>query len=384
MIESKLAVIAEQDLRRHRRLVDSPCGPRMLVDGRSVLAFASNDYLGFANDQRLIEAAVDGARRWGVGAGASHYLGGHFRPHHDLEHRLAQFLGLDAASLFSTGYMANLGAVTAMVGRGDAVFADRLNHASLIDAVRLSGADSHRYGHGDVASLERLMVKSKARIRLIVTDGVFSMDGDIAPLPDLLTVAERHDAWLLVDDAHAFGVLGPKGRGTSAFYGLSSPRLLVVGTLGKAAGVAGAFVAASALASRWLQQMARTAIFTTASPPMLACALIESLRLIEDADDRRQHLTDLIRRFRHAAEPVCASRGWRLSPSETAIQPLVVGGNVECLALSDALLARGIWAPAIRPPTVPAGQARLRISLSAAHSADDVDQLIEALSALPT
>jgi 8-amino-7-oxononanoate synthase len=384
VIEDELAAIAEQGLYRHRRLVDSPCGPRMMVDGRSVLAFASNDYLGFANDQRLIEATVDAVRRWGVGAGASHYLGGHFRPHDDLEHRLAQFLGLDAASLFSTGYMANLAAVTVMVGRGDAVFADRLNHASLIDAVRLSGADSHRYRHGDVAGLEHLLVKAKASTRLIVTDGVFSMDGDIAPLADLLAVAERHDAWLLVDDAHAFGVLGPKGRGTAALFGLSSPRLLVVGTLGKAAGVAGAFVAGSELASRWLRQKARTSIFTTASPPMLACALIESLRLIEDADDRRQHLTDLIRRFRQAATPLCANRGWRLSPSETAIQPLIVGDNKESVALSDALLARGIWAPAIRPPTVPAGQARLRISLSAAHSVDDVDQLIEALLAIRT
>jgi len=382
VIEDKLAALAEQGLYRHRRLVDSPCGPRMVVDGRSVLAFASNDYLGFANDQRLIEATVDAVRRWGVGAGASHYLGGHFRPHDDLEHQLAHFLGLDAASLFSTGYMANLAAVTVMVGRGDAVFADRLNHASLIDAVRLSGADSIRYRHGDVAGLENLLANAKASTRLIVTDGVFSMDGDIAPLADLLAVAERHDAWLLVDDAHAFGVLGPKGRGTAALFGLSSPRLLVVGTLGKAAGVAGAFVAGSELASRWLRQKARTSIFTTASPPMLACALIESLRLIEDADDRRQHLTDLIRRFRQAAAPLCASRGWRLPPSETAIQPLIVGDNRECVALADALLARAIWAPAIRPPTVPVGQARLRISLSAAHSVDDVDQLIEALLAI--
>ena len=384
MIEDQLTALAEQGLLRRRRVVDSPVAPTMTIDGRELLCFASNDYLGLASDSRLADAMIAGVRRWGVGAGASHYLGGHFQPHDELEKRLADFLDMPAVLLFTNGYMANLGVVTAFAGRGDAVFADRLNHASLIDAVRLSGADSHRYQHLDPASLAQQIAQSPARRRLIATDSVFSMDGDLAPLPELLAIAEHHQAWLMVDDAHAFGVLGPQGRGSAAHFGLSSPRLLVMGTLGKAAGVAGAFVAGSQAAIEWLRQQARTAIFTTAAPTALACATLASLTLIKQADDRRQHLNGLIHRFRAAVEPLCAPRRWCLPFSTTAIQPLVVGDNHACLALSEALITRGIWAPAIRPPTVPAGQARLRISLTAAHSLQDLDRLTTALAEIAT
>lgn len=375
-----LAELAGQGLLRRRRLAGSPCAPQMRIDGRPVVSFASNDYLGLAADPRLIEAAVEGARRWGVGAGASHFLGGHFEPHQQLEERLAAFVGRERALLFSTGYMANLGVLPALAGRGDAVFADRLNHASLIDAVRLSGAASHRYPHNDLTVLERQLAASPAAGKLIVSDAVFSMDGDLAPLPELLALACRFDAWLLVDDAHGFGVLGPQGRGSAAHFGLpAADRLLVMGTLGKAAGVAGAFVAGGGEAIEWLTQKARTAAFTTAAPPLLAAALLAGLELIESGDERRARLFALAARLRERLEPICRRTGWRLPPSASAIQPLVIGGNHETLAIADALLARGLWAPAIRPPTVPAGQARLRISLSAAHTREDVDRLADAL-----
>jgi 8-amino-7-oxononanoate synthase len=387
-LDSELVALADEGLLRRRRITGSPCGPTMIIDGQPVLAFASNDYLGLATHPRLIEATVEGVRRWGVGAGASHFLGGHSEAHQALEERLAAFVGMDKALLFSTGYMANLGVVPALAGRGDAIFADKLNHASLIDAVRLSLADSHRYGHLDVASLAGQLAASKAKRKLIVTDAVFSMDGDLAPLPELLALAERFDAWLLVDDAHGFGVLGPQGRGAAAHFGLPATRhLLVMGTLGKAAGIAGAFVAGEHTAIDWLEQKARTAVFTTAAPPMLASGLLASLTLIESADPGdlgRAHLQALIGRLRAGLAAICVRQGWRLLPSATAIQPLVIGTSHAATAVAEALLARGIWAPAIRPPTVPTGQARLRISLSAAHSEADVDRLVAALADLPT
>ena len=383
MIGERLAAIEAEGLLRRRRIVDSPAGPVMTVDGRECLCFASNDYLGLASDPRIVEAMASALRAWGAGAAASHFLGGHFRPHEDLERRLASFLGVDAALLFTNGYMANLGVITAFSGRGDAVFADRLNHASLIDAVRLSGADSRRYQHGDPDSLDRQLAASSAHTRLIATDSVFSMDGDLAPLPDLMACAERHDAWLLVDDAHAFGLLGPGGRGSAAHFGLSSPRLLTMGTLGKAAGTAGAFVAGSAEAIAWLRQSARTAIFTTAAPPAISAATLVSLEIIEAANDRRRHLAMLVDRLRTAITPLAGQRGWHLLPSSTPIQPLVIGANHACLAVSDYLLEQGIWVPAIRPPTVPEGQARLRISLSASHTVSHVDCLADALASMP-
>ena len=350
----------------------------MRVDGRDVVAFASNDYLGLAADARLCEAAIAGVRRDGVGAGASHLILGHGAVHAALEDALARFVGLPRALLFSNGYMANLGAVTALVGRGDAVFADRLNHASLNDAALLSRAEFRRYAHGDCAALERLLAKSTARRKLVVSDAVFSMDGDLAPVAQLLELCERYDAWLLLDDAHGFGVLGAGGRGVLEHCGVASPRIVYMATLGKAAGVAGAFVAGDEATIEWLAQRARTYIYTTASPPLLAHALLASLDIIAGEPQRRARLAQSIAAFKRG----CAGLTWRLLPSDTAIQPLVLGDNREALRVAAALAAQGLLVPAIRPPTVPAGTARLRVSLSAAHAPEDVARLTQALQAV--
>jgi 8-amino-7-oxononanoate synthase len=377
----ELTELNELGLLRRRRLAGTACGPEMLIDGKPVLSFASNDYLGLATHPRVVDAATQGVLRWGVGSGASEFLGGHFVPHQELETQLAAFVGAEKALHFATGYMANIGIVPALMERGDAIFADKLNHASLIDAVRLSYAFNHRYPHVDLRALEGQLNANRAKRRLILTDAVFSMDGDIAPLPELLELAKRYDAWVLIDDAHGFGVLGPQGRGSAAHFGLKpGGRLITMGTLGKAAGVSGAFVAGDASVIDWLVQSARTAIYTTAVPPALTFALSESIRLIEAGDNLRAHLQALIVRLRAGLQPICARHGWQLPPSTTAIQPVVIGDNEPTLAIADALLARGIWAPAIRPPTVPAGQARLRISLSAKHSEMQVDELIATLA----
>ena len=374
----ELAEIESQDLRRTRRLLESPQGARVTVDGRDYVAFCSNDYLGLASHPRLIEAARQGAARYGVGAGASHLILGHSMAHHDLEKRLAAFAGFPRALLFSTGYLANIGAVTALVGREDAVFADRLNHASLNDAVLLSRAAFKRYPHLDLASLERLLAGSTARRRLIVTDAVFSMDGDIAPVPELVVLAERYDAWLLLDDAHGFGVLGAEGRGTLAHFNVNSPRVIYMATLGKAAGVSGAFIAGEAEVVETLVQRARAYVYTTATPPLLAHALLESLELVRREEWRRDRLRELVRQLRASLQLA----RWRLEPSDTAIQPLIIGANAEAVAVAEALARGGLLVPAIRPPTVPVGTARLRISLSAAHVPDDVERLAAALNAL--
>ena len=374
----ELAALDALTLRRRRRIVDSPCAPELVVNGRPLLAFCSNDYLGLANDPALIAAAQEGARRYGIGSGASPLITGHMAPHAALEKRLAEFTGLQRALLFSTGYLANLGAVPALVTRGDAIFSDRLNHASLIDAARLSRAELHVYPHCDLVALEASLAASHAKRKLVVTDAVFSMDGDIAPLPDLLALAERHDAWLLVDDAHGFGLLGPQGRGAAAHFGLASPRLLVMGTLGKAAGAAGAFIAGTENAIEWVLQKARTYIFSTAEPPLIAHALLTGIDLIEQGDARRQHLAALIAQLRSALQ----LKRWTLLPSQTAIQPLLIGDNAETMDVANRLYARGLWVPGIRPPTVPAGTARLRITLSAAHSEAQVARLVEALMEL--
>ena len=379
-LESALGEIDAAGLKRRRRTLEAPCGPQAVVDGKPLVSFCSNDYLGLANDPALIEAACAGAQAWGVGSGASHLVSGHQSPHQALEDKLASFTGFSRALLLSTGYMANLAIVPALVGRGDAVFADKLNHASLIDAVQLSRADSQRYAHGDLAMLERLLAKSSARRKLILTDAVFSMDGDLAPLPGLLELAERYDAWLVVDDAHGFGVLGEHGRGTLAHFSLDTdnPRLVYMGTLGKAAGASGAFVAGSELVIEWLLQRARTYIFTTGSSPLIACALIKSLDLIAAGDARRAHLRALAEQLR---DGLAATR-WQLLPSPTAIQPVIIGDNHDALRVAGALYERGLWVPAIRPPTVPKGTARLRVSLSAAHTAEQVAALVCALQDL--
>jgi len=378
-LQQALSALRADGLQRQRRTLQTPCGPLAEVDGRQLISFCSNDYLGLADDPMLIEAACAGARRWGVGSGASHLVSGHLAPHAALEDQLAEFSGFDRALLFSTGYLANLAIIPTLVGRGDAVFADRLNHASLIDAVQLSRADSQRYAHGDVEALERLLAASTAKRKLIVSDAVFSMDGDLAPLPALLTLAERFDAWLVIDDAHGFGVLGRQGRGTVDHFRLpASRRLLYMGTLGKAAGGSGAFVAGDATVIEWLTQRARSYIFTTAGSPMVACALSASLRLIAEGDARRHHLWQLTAQLRDGL----AKSGWRLLPSPTAIQPLIVGDNQRALQLATALYERGLWVPAIRPPTVPVGTARLRISLTAAHQPTQVASLVDALREL--
>jgi 8-amino-7-oxononanoate synthase len=375
-----LAARQATGLARRRRTLDSPQGPRLAVDGYDVLHFGSNDYLGLASDPRLIAAAQRGAARFGVGAGASHLISGHFASHDALERELADWVApcADArALLFSTGYLANLAIVTALCGRRDAVFGDRLNHACLNDAALLSRAEFIRYRHGDLAELSRGLAGSRAKRKLIATDAVFSMDGDIAPLPRLLELADMHDAWLVVDDAHGFGVTGG-GRGTLAHFGLRSERIVYMGTLGKAAGVAGAFVAAHPAVIETLLQTARSYVFTTASPPLLACALQESLAIIRGEPERRDRLLALIDRFRAGA----ARLPWHVLLSESPIQPLIIGENTEALRVSEALWQRGLWVPAIRPPTVPRGGARLRITLTAAHSETDVDALLAGLSAI--
>ena len=395
---------ATQGLLRRRRSLATPQGVRIIADGKPYLSFCSNDYLGLANHPQLIAALQQGAQQFGVGSGASHLVSGHFDTHQSLEQALADFVGKPAALSFSTGYMANLGAVQALVGRGDMVFADKLNHASLNDAMLLSRAEVKRYRHNDMAHLTEMLASSSGHDtalplpnpppvgeganevmrgynsgrKLIITDAVFSMDGDIASVAELLALCEQYDAWLLVDDAHGFGVLGEQGKGVMSHFILDSPRIIYMATLGKAAGVSGAFVAAEAVVIDTLLQNARSYIYTTASPPALSVALLASLQLMRQENWRRERLQQLITQLRDGMRGL----PWALMESSTPIQPLLVGGNEAALMLSDSLRARGIWVPAIRPPTVPQGTARLRITLSAAHEKKDVDELIGVLHEL--
>jgi len=378
----ELDAIEAAQLKRTRRNVQAMRGAHLTVNGREMLAFCSNDYLGIAQHPALIEAAQRGAAQWGVGATASPLVCGHSASHEALELELAQFLGLPRALYFYAGYAANIGLVPALVGRGDALFCDALNHACLIDGARLSRAEIHVYPHADLAALERQLAESHATRKLIVTDAVFSMDGDIAPLPELLRLAEQHDALLLIDDAHGFGVLGPRGRGTAAHFGLRSTRLLVMGTLSKAAGAAGAFVAGDAMLIELVMQRARSYIFATAAPAMITEALRASLRVIEADEWRRERLRAHVQRLQQS---LAADAGaGRLLTSPTPIQPLVIGDNAAALQRMGALWQQGLWVPAIRPPTVPAGTARLRITLSAAHEDADVQRLIDALALKPS
>ena len=374
-IRAGLAALSTQGLLRQRRLLQSAQGVRVHIDGRDLLSFCSNDYLGLASHPALAAAVVQALPQMGVGAGASHLITGHHAAHHVFETRFAEFVGLPQALLFSTGYMANLAVVTALLGREDEVFADKLNHASLNDAALLSRAKFSRYAHNDLAKLAQLLAVSTARQKMVVVDAVFSMDGDLADIPALLALCEQYDAWLLVDDAHGFGVLGAGGRGVLAHFGLRSSRIIYMATLGKAAGVSGAVVAAEQEVISWLLQKARTYIYTTATPPVLSVALLASLDVIAAADDSRVHLQQLIQQLRDGLH----AQGWQVMDSATPIQPVIIGSNVATLALSDKLLASGILVPAIRPPTVPVDSARLRITLSAAHSADDVAELLAAM-----
>jgi 8-amino-7-oxononanoate synthase len=378
-LEARLHALEEQGLRRQRRIVDGAQGAYLEVDGRRYLAFCSNDYLGLANHPALIEAAQRSTAQYGVGASASALISGHMRAHEQLEVRLADFVRFPRTLYFSSGYMANLGVIPALVERGGTIFSDALNHASLIDGARLARAEIRVYPHADTAQLARMLAECASPTKLIASDAVFSMQGDVAPLSELAALCDRHDAWLLLDDAHGFGVLGEGGRGSLSSLGIVSSRVVYMATLGKAAGVCGAFVAGSTTLIDWLRQRARTYVFTTANPPMLAMALLASVDLIEREEWRRERLRMLITRLRSALGDL----PWRLLPSHTPIQPLVVGDNGTAMSLMAKLREQGIWVPAIRPPTVPAGTARLRISLSAAHSAEDVDRLVAALYALP-
>ena len=380
MDEVLLPALAErraQHLYRARRTVAGPQGPELAVDGRRYLAFCSNDYLGLANHPEVIAAAQRAAGEYGAGSGASHLVCGHSVIHHRLEEALAEFTGRPRALLFSTGYMANLGVVNALLGKADHIFEDKLNHASLLDAGLLSGARFQRFLHNDVASLEQRLARADNGRKLVAVDGVFSMDGDLAPLPELAAAASRHDAWLMVDDAHGIGVLGEHGGGCAEHFGLDIEQLpILMGTLGKGFGSFGAFVAGSEALIETLIQFARTYIYTTALPPAVAAATLESLNLIQRETWRREHLHALIARFRSGAEQL----GLPIMASTSPIQPLLVGDAGRALALSEQLAERGIWISAIRPPTVPAGTARLRITLSAAHSEAQVDRLLAALA----
>ena len=375
-LASRLAERRAASLYRQRPLLDSPQGPLVRVDGRELLAFCSNDYLGLANHPQVIEAWRAGALRWGVGGGASHLVIGHSTPHHELEEALAEFTGRPRALLFSTGYMANLGAVTALLGQGDTVLEDRLNHASLLDAGLLSGARFSRYLHNDAASLANRLDKAGGNT-LVVTDGVFSMDGDLADLPALCAAAKAKGAWVMVDDAHGFGPLGATGGGIVEHFGLGADDVQVlVGTLGKAFGTAGAFVVGSEELIETLVQFARPYIYTTSQPPALACATLKSLELLRSEDWRRVHLNALIKRFREGARAI----GLQLMDSATPIQPILIGDSARAMRLSQLLRERGLLVTAIRPPTVPVGSARLRVTLSAAHSSAQLELLLEALA----
>ncbi|HSG04421.1 MAG TPA: 8-amino-7-oxononanoate synthase [Marinobacterium sp.] len=375
-LKQALEAREQAHLYRRRRTLDSTQSPIVKVDGRECLAFCSNDYLGLAADPRLSKALQQGAELYGSGSGASHLVLGHSRAHHQLEEALAEHTGRERVLLFSTGYMANLGAIAALSGRGDQVIQDKLNHASLLDGGLLSGARFKRFRHADMSALESALSSSTQADALVVTDGVFSMDGDIAPLPEMARLCEQHQAHLLVDDAHGFGALGKNGGGVAELYNLDQTQLpILIGTLGKAFGTGGAFVAGSETLIEYLIQFARPYIYTTAMPPAIAHATLESLRIVRAEQWRRDKLTKLIQQFRAGVE----SMGLELMASETAIQPILIGEADKAIKLSQALEQQGVFVGAIRPPTVPAGSARLRITLSAAHTEEQVNRLLNAL-----
>ena len=406
-LQQQLDQSQEQSLRRYRRVLASPQQVHIRLNGKACINFCSNDYLGLANHPEIIAAFKNAADQFGVGSGASHLVCGHSHLHHQLEEQLADFTGRDRALLFSTGYMANLGAVNALVGRGDYVFEDKLNHASLLDAGLLSQARFQRFLHNDISSLEGRLAKagvSKSGVpksdvsspyrtkidsqnsrdsrKLIVVDGVFSMDGDIAPLPKLASIAQRCGAVLMADDAHGFAVLGAGGGGSVEHFGLTQQQLpILMGTLGKACGVAGAFVAGSEALIETLIQHARTYVYTTALPPACASAACAAVQLIVSEPQRRRYVHELVAYFRRQLAGLVERHGdyLALPESVTPIQPIIVGDATTAMALSSALRQRGFLVTAIRPPTVPRGSARLRVSLSAAHTHSQVDGLLAAL-----
>lgn len=375
-LKAQLLEREQARLYRHRQVLQSPQGVEVVVDNQRYVNFSSNDYLSLANHPKVIEALADGARKWGAGSGAAHLVTGHSSPHHALEEELAEFTGRARALLFSTGYMANLGAVSALLGRGDTVFEDRLNHASLIDAGILSRAKLNRYDHADASDLAARLDTSDSEAKLVVTDGVFSMDGDLAPLPELVQACQKNDAWLMVDDAHGIGTVGSQGRGCLEHYQLNTEAVpILVGTLGKAFGTFGAFIAGSETLIESLIQQARSYIYTTALPPAVAEATRASLCLIQTESWRREKLQHLVKRFRQGAGEL----GLPLMNSFTPIQPLVLGDTARALTVSQRLREQGFLVSAIRPPTVPEGTARLRITFSAEHEEAHVDRLLSAL-----
>jgi 8-amino-7-oxononanoate synthase len=378
-IGAALATLDASALRRRRRVIEAypntGDGSRVLVDGRLLRVFCSNDYLGLAQHREVVAALQTASAQFGAGSGAAHLVTGHSAPHHQLEAQLAAYTGRERALLFSTGYMANLGVLAAFAGRDEAVLEDRLNHASLIDGARLSGARLLRYRHADAGDAAAVLA-GRTDCAVIATDGLFSMDGDVAPLRELAELAARHRAWLLIDDAHGLGVLGASGRGSLEVAGLDARAApLLVGTLGKAFGCFGAFVAGDEAVIEFLLQRARTGTYTTALPPGIAAAASMALQVAQRESWRREQLQARVAQFRAGA----AALKLPLTGSSSPIQPLMVGDASRALRLSRALYELGYWVTAIRPPTVPAGSARLRLTLSAAHSAADVDELLVAL-----
>jgi len=384
VLKNQLDSLKQQQLWRRRWNTETPSAPRMQVEGRELIAFCSNDYLGLAADPLLIEALREGTSMYGAGSGASHLISGHSRAHEKLENALADFFSphiMSGRALYlSSGYMANLAVITALADAHSEIFSEALNHASLIDAARLSRAKITIYPHRDLTGLGTMLAASTAERKLIVTDGVFSMDGDIAPLKEILQLCELHDAWLIVDDAHGFGVLGKQGRGLVEHFSLRSERLILIGTLSKAAGVAGAFVTAHETIIEWLIQRARPYIYSTASPPALAHALLTSLKIIagEEGTCRRAVLNERIAQWKSAVN----LNHWQMLGSATPIQPVLIGDNARTMAAAHQLREQGFWVGSVRPPTVPLGTARLRVTLSAAHTLDQVAQLASRVNAL--
>ena len=375
-LKSDLAQRHADHLYRSRQTIDGPQGARIIIDGKKYLNFSSNDYLGLANHPDVVKALQQGAEKYGVGSGAAHLISGHSIAHHTLEEELADFTGRQRALLFSTGYMANLGILSSLLQKGDAIFEDKLNHASMIDGGLLSGARLQRYLHTDTHHLEKKLANSSVNTKLIATDGIFSMDGDAAPLKEIAAIAKKHSAWLMVDDAHGLGVIGEQGKGTLALQNLTNNDApILMGTLGKAFGTFGAFVAGDETLIETLIQKARTYIYTTALPPAIAHATITSLKLVRNDSWRREHLQGLINQFKQGA----IQSDLKLMQSNTAIQPMLIGNAEKTITIKHKLQEMGFIVGAIRTPTVPAGSERLRVTLCASHQPEDVDQLIDAL-----
>jgi 8-amino-7-oxononanoate synthase len=367
-ISRRLEELENSGLYRRMRLVSGPQGPRVLLDGKRVLLLCSNNYLGFADHPRIREAAARAAMRYGVGSGASRLISGNMTVHHRLEKRLAQFKGTDRCLLFGSGYLANTGVIAALAGPGDVVFSDELNHASIVDGCRLARAETFVYDHLDVDHLEWGLEEAGGRGSLIVTDGVFSMDGHVAPLPEIVELAQRYDARVLVDEAHATGVLGPGGRGSVAAAGLTGEVDIIVGTLGKALGGYGSFVCCSDEIARYLTNSARTLIFSTGPPPPSVAAALAAIELLQEQPRQIERLHRNARTLRAAL----ADEGFRIEPGDTQIVPLIVGDSHLTMEFCERALARGVFAQAIRPPTVPSGSSRLRLAAMATHTAAEL------------